>query len=143
MANDYLFLKTVVRDANDRARLSLARICNRKRGKFKLTEREYVEELSALWVYAEFVATERLMRAIESDQDMDNKDNIRAALHIHVLDLYKIVKEKFNLTRDISIESLIYGKYSTEYLRSLNGRTEPDSGGLQQEVPRVDKETRL
>jgi hypothetical protein len=112
MANPYL--QTVMRDATEKARMSLARLKNSRGGKFKISERQYVEEAEATWLFAEFSAAERIMRAIESDDDLDNKDNIRAALHIYILESYEVLKKKFNLRRSVTLEDLIDGKHSTE-----------------------------
>lgn len=121
------YFTSVEKDAQAKAVQTLLKIKKDRGGKFKLSERQFMDVIETIWIGAEMSGAERVLRAIESDDDLDTKDNIRAALHIFVLDLLKILKKRIGLKMTVTLEDIIWGKYSTANIFKNKENTCPET----------------
>lgn len=97
-----------------RAQDRLKVLCQKRGGKFKISEKQFVQELSNMWVGGEFSAAERLLRVIEADPELDTKDMIRGEIQMYVIRVFNILKKRLDLDMNVRLEDLLYGKYATE-----------------------------
>lgn len=129
---------TVESDAYKYARGRLSKICTKRGGKFKLSEKQLVDEMAATWMIAELSAAERLMRSIEADKDLiiptDGAQTMNMMLgefHMFIVDLHKILEKRHKMFPDLNIEDLIWGKYTTDKVAEhYNARKREASNGL-------------
>lgn len=105
----------VDKDGLLKARKRADAICKVRGGKFKLSEKQFIEEMTTQWICGEFSAAERILRAIELDPEVNTKDLIRGEIHIFMLDVYNVLKKRGGFNSNIELEDLIDGKYSTEF----------------------------
>ena len=108
-------MTTVERDAKQKAYARLVQMKSKRGGRFKISEAQFVEELTNMWIAGEFCAGERILRCIEIDETLSTKDLIRGEIHEFILAGYKILKKRMReITEDLKVEDLIYGKFSTD-----------------------------
>jgi DNA polymerase III delta prime subunit len=88
-------------------------------GNFKISEKQFVEELASLWLFGNLSAAEILLRKIDMDETATRSD-MQAELHLFILKCIKFIKGQMpNAKFNIELEDLIEGKYSTDrYLKS-------------------------
>ena len=75
-------LSTVEKDAKIKAYYRLAQFKAKRGGKFKISEKQFIDELQNMWITGEFSSAERMLRFIESDESMATRDLIRGELHV-------------------------------------------------------------
>lgn len=107
-------MTTVEKDAKIKANTRLVRIKAKRGGKFKISEKQFLEELENMWMIAEFSAAERILRHIEIDAEINSKDLIRGEIHIFLLDLFKILKKRIDIKASFGVEDLLWGRFTTE-----------------------------
>lgn len=117
------YISSVERDAASKARDTLASVKKERGGKFKLSERQFLQVAEDLWMGAELSGAERVMRIVEGDTDIVTKDDVRAVLHLYVLSLFNKVKRRLNLAMSVTLDDLVHGKYSTEYINKERERS--------------------
>lgn len=109
-------LLNIEKDAIDRAHERLATLKKKRGGKFKITEKQLVEELANVWVAGEFSAAERILRIVEVDPELTTKDLIRGEIHLFIMEVFSLLKRRLELQMDLKLENLLWGKFSTEDL---------------------------
>ena len=123
----------VENDAKQKAAKRLNAICHRRGGKFKISEKQFSEELENMWISGEFSCAERILRCIEIDKELNSRDLIRGEIHLFILDLYKILKERLDLKEDLQLEDLLDdGKYFTGRIMESREHNE-----IKKETPEV------
>jgi hypothetical protein len=111
-------ISSVENDATEKAYMRLDAIRKKRNGKFKISEKQFIQEMENMWVSGEFTSAERILRCIESDPEISSKDLIRGEIHIFIMDLFKILKKRLDLSMDLNLEDLLWGKYTTEKMNS-------------------------
>lgn len=105
---------SVEMDAGEKARMRLNQIKKKRGGKFKVSEAQFLKELEDMWIAGEFSSAERILRSIESDEEVASRDLIRGEIHIFIMDLFSLLKKRLQLEENLKLEDLIWGQYSTE-----------------------------
>lgn len=98
----------------------LAILKNKRGGKFKLSEKQFVDELATSWVSGEFSAAERILRCIELDPELNTSDLINGELHMMIVDFYEVLKKRSVLVPGFELGDLIDGKYSTKAILEMD-----------------------
>jgi hypothetical protein len=89
-------------------------VANRRAGKFKLSEAQFVEIATTIWCQAEFSALERILRCMELNKD-HTKNEIIGEIHLILLNNYDILKKRMGISGDLKLEDFLPdGKYSTD-----------------------------
>ena len=114
-------IRKLSEDAMDFGWMRLADWKNRKRGNFKMSERQFVEEVAYIWLAGNMSAAEIILRKVDMDETSTRSD-IQAGLHLFILQCLRDIKKKVpQLKLDVELEDLICGKFSTEhYLEKRN-----------------------
>jgi hypothetical protein len=107
-------MSTVEKDAKAKAFARLAQLKQKRGGKFKVSEKQFTEELENMWITGELSGTERMLRYIESDTELDTKDLIRGEMHVFLIDLFNILKKRIDIKLAFGIEDLLWGRFTTE-----------------------------
>lgn len=98
-------------DAKNKAEHILAQIKSVHGGKFKLSEKQFIEYMSHMWIYGELSAGERILFALNEDPSL-NRDTIIGELHLFVLETFKVLKKRLNLKMDICLDDFLFGRFS-------------------------------
>ena len=117
------YLTSTEQDAKAKALYRLHKAKKKRGGKYKMSERQFVEECEINWIAAELSATERMMRYIESDRStLATVDDVLAEMHMFLVDLVNILKKKKELDKDIDfgLDDLLTGRYTTANVLGLN-----------------------
>jgi hypothetical protein len=116
-------IKKLSEDAMDFAWIRLADWKNRRRGNFKISERQFVDEVAYVWLAGNLSAAEIFLRKVDMDETCTRAD-IQAELHLFLLQCVADIKKKMpQLKVQVDLEDLIDGKYSTDnYLTKNNLR---------------------
>jgi hypothetical protein len=101
-------------DGKRKAQLRLQNICARRGGKFKLTEKQFCEEMELMFLIGEMSGAERILRGIESDDSIDTKDLIRGEIHMFLMALNDILKKRASGVADLKLEDLLWGRFTTD-----------------------------
>lgn len=104
---------TVEKDGENKARHLYRTICAQRGGKFKISERQFIEDVAGIWIAAEFSASERILRCIELDEELNSRDMIRGEIHNFIMDLFKILKKRGMVRGELNLMDILEGKYST------------------------------
>ena len=107
-------MSTVEKDAKAKAFARLAQLKQKRGGKFKVSEKQFLLELENMWITGEFSATERMLRYVEADTELDTKDLIRGEMHVFLIDLFNILKKRIDLKITFGINDLLWGRFTTE-----------------------------
>ena len=100
-------------DAIRAAQNRLNAIKHARGGKYKMSERQFLEEMENMFLAGEFSAAERVMRCVEHDEELNTRDLCIGELHMYVIHVYALLKRRLKLKQNVDLEDLIDGKYST------------------------------
>lgn len=114
-------VKNIEKDGMDKAELAVQSLCHKRNGKFKISEKQFIEEMTNMWVSGELSGAERVLRLLESDPDLTTKDLIRGEIHVLLINIYKIAKRRMSLKKEFALEDFLYGKYTTEEVMRARG----------------------
>lgn len=117
-------IKNLHPDSIDFGRTRVQAICNRKMNRtFKLSEKQFVDEASYIWLSGNMSSAEILLRKVDMDPTMTRAD-FQAELHLYILECIKGIKKQVpQMKLNVELEDLIVGKFSTEkYLAHRNLR---------------------
>lgn len=112
---------TLEKDATAKAYHKLRVICNRRGGKFKLSEKQFIEVIEDIWIAGEFSGAERILRCLEMDKDLNTRDLCLGEIHIFIMDVYNILKKRWKLRGELDLGDLVDGKYSTRAIEESRG----------------------
>lgn len=87
----------------------ISQIKKKRQGKFKVREKDFKEEMLDLWITAQLDAGMRVLKFIESDEEINTKDLIRGEIHLYILDSFSILKKRLKMKETITIEDLLEG----------------------------------
>ena len=107
-------LSTVEKDAIEFALVLSKQFYHPRTGKFKVSEKEFRKAVEDGYIKGEFSAGERILRAIELDDDINSKDLVRGEIHLFLHGLFPMLRKRLGLAmKELRIEDLIWGKFST------------------------------
>ena len=119
---------SVEKDATKNAHHRLKILTAKRGGKFKISEKQFQEELEMAWIGGEFSSAERILRCLELDEDLSTRDLCIGEAHNFVIDLYKVLKKKLGLKDELGLEDILTGgKYATQMIEKPYLETPTDA----------------
>lgn len=82
--------------------------------KFKVSHKQYRTDMELAWLAGEMSSAERILRCIDLDEELNNRELIQGELHMYIMDV-KAELEKHMGPINVGVEDLMEGLFSTEY----------------------------
>jgi len=98
--------------ARQRAMVRANQIARKRNGKFKINQKEFLEEMEIMWISAEMSATERILQWLEANTWINTNDLMKGECHLLILTIFKTLKTRMKLKMDLSLEDFVSGRYS-------------------------------